>query len=33
LLFDLVAGGVRYPKIPLSLADRFRKDIGKPVRD
>ena len=33
LLFDLVAGGVRYPKIPLSIADRFRKDIGKPVRD
>jgi hypothetical protein len=32
LLFDLVAGGVQYPKIALSLADSFRKDIGKPLK-
>ena len=33
LLFDLVAGGVKYPKVPLSLAERFRKDIGKPLKE
>ena len=32
LLFDLVAGGVEYAKIPLSIAERFRTEIGKPLK-
>ncbi len=31
LLFDLAAGGVKYPKIPLGIADQFRREIGRPA--
>lgn len=31
-LFDLVSEGIEYPKIPLRLADDFRKEIGKPMK-
>ena len=31
-LFDLVSEGIEYNKIPLNLADKFRKEIGKPMK-
>jgi hypothetical protein len=29
--FDLVSEGIEYEEIPLSLAEKFRKETGKPM--